>query len=140
MSDAHQIAAAYWAAAEARDWDTFSGLVSEQVVYQNPQTREQVTGRAAYRRFNAEGFPGDWHLTVQRIVGEGRHAASWILFSDATGSQSGLCFFELDDDGLIGRITDFWPEPYQPSASRAHLAARYLPGGPARSRSGRDRQ
>jgi predicted ester cyclase len=125
MSTAHEIVAAYWAAAEARDWDTFTGLVSEQVVYQAPQTRERVTGRAAYRRFNAEGFPGDWHLAVERIVGEGRQAASWIRFTDADGSQSGLCFFELDGDGLIERITDFWPEPYQPPANRAGLAARY---------------
>lgn len=125
MSNAHEIVAAYWAAAEARDWDSFAGLVSEQVVYQNPQTREQVTGRVAYRRFNAEGFPGDWHLAAERIVGEGNQAASWIRFSDADGSQYGLCFFELDGDGLIGRITDFWPEPYQPPANRAHLTVRY---------------
>jgi len=62
---------------------------------------------------------------VQRVVGEGRQAASWILSSDASGSQAGVCFFELDGDGLIARITDFWPEPYQPPADRAHLAVRY---------------
>jgi predicted ester cyclase len=125
MSNAHQIVAAYWAAAEARDWDTLAGLVSEQVVYQVPQTREEVTGRAAYARFNAEGFPGEWHIEVERIVGEGQQAASWVRFRDAGGSQPGLCFFELDEDGLIGRITDFWPEPYQPPAGRAHLTGRY---------------
>lgn len=37
----------------------------------------------------------------------------------------GLCFFELDEDGLISRITDFWPEPYELPASRAHLVERY---------------
>ena len=51
------------------------------VVYEAPQTRERVRGRAAYVRFNAEGFPGDWHLAVERIIGKGRHAASWIQFS-----------------------------------------------------------
>ncbi|HEY6279437.1 MAG TPA: nuclear transport factor 2 family protein [Streptosporangiaceae bacterium] len=125
MSNAHEIVAAYWAAAEARDWDTFAGLVSAQVVYQAPQSREEVTGRDAYLRFNAEGFPGEWHIAVERIVGEGRQAASLIRFSDASGTQPGLCFFELDGDGLIGRITDFWPEPYEPPASRAHLTVRY---------------
>ena len=80
MNDAHQVVAAYWAAAESRDWDTFAGLVAEQVVYEAPQARERVRGRTAYMRFNIEGFPGDWHLNVERIIGEGRHAASWVEF------------------------------------------------------------
>src|SRR5579863_2243571 len=74
----HDVVAAYWAAAEARDWDAFGALLADDVVYRGPQTREQVRGREAYLRFNAEGFDYDWHLAVERIVGEGRHAASWI--------------------------------------------------------------
>jgi hypothetical protein len=95
------------------------------VVYRGPQTREQVRGRDAYIRFNVDGFRYDWHITVQRIVGEGRHAASWIEFTGQEGPQAGLCFFDLEDDGLIARITDFWPEPYELPASRAHLVERY---------------
>jgi predicted ester cyclase len=126
MTDAHEVVAAYWAAAEARDWDTFGGLLADDVVYQGPQTREQVRGRAAYLRFNIEGFPGDWHVAVQRIVGEGRHAASWLDFSIEGRTQPGLCFFDLDDDDdRIARIADFWPDPYEIPASRAHLVERY---------------
>ena len=125
MDDARDVVAAYWAAAEARDWARFSGLVAEQVVYEVPQTRERVRGRDAYIRFNAEGFPGDWHLEVERIVGQGRHAASWIQMTDAGERYPGLCFFDLDDDGRIARITDFWPQPYELPASRAHLVERY---------------
>jgi ketosteroid isomerase-like protein len=125
MDDASDVVAAYWAAAEARDWAGFAGLVAEQVVYEVPQTRERIRGRAAYIRFNAEGFPGDWHLEVERIVGQGRHAASWIQMTDAGERYPGLCFFDLDDDGRIARITDFWPQPYELPASRAHLVERY---------------
>ncbi|MBO0808826.1 MAG: nuclear transport factor 2 family protein [Actinobacteria bacterium] len=125
MHDAHQVVAAYWAAAENRDWDTFAGLVAEQVVYEAPQYRERVRGRIAYMRFNVEGFPGDWHLNVKRIIGEGRHAASWLEFSDAGDHYPGLCFFELDDEGRIARITDFWPAPAELPHSRAHLVERY---------------
>ena len=57
MDDAHEIVAAYWAAAEARDWARFGGLVAEDVVYEARQTRERVRGREAYVRFNSEGFP-----------------------------------------------------------------------------------
>jgi hypothetical protein len=66
-----------------------------------------------------------WHITVQQIVGESRHAASWIEFTGPDGVQAGLCFFGLGDDGRITRITDFWPEPYELPASRAHLVERY---------------
>jgi ketosteroid isomerase-like protein len=125
MDDARDVVAAYWAAAEARDWAGFAGLVAEQVVYEAPQTRERVRGRAAYIRFNAEGFPGDWHLEVERIVGQDRHAVSWIQMTDAGERYPGLCFFDLDDDGRIARITDFWPQPYELPASRAHLVERY---------------
>ena len=78
--DAGQVVAGYWAAAEARDWPAFGRLLAEDVVYEVPQTRERVSGRDAYVRFNAEGFPGGWHLAVQRIVSQDRSAVSMIEF------------------------------------------------------------
>jgi hypothetical protein len=125
MRNAHDAVAAYWAAANARDWAAFGELVTDDVLYQGPQAREQVRGREAYLRFNADGFTGDWHLTVLRIVGEGNHAASWIDMNDEGETYPGVCFFELADDGRIARITDFWPAPYELPASRAHLVERY---------------
>jgi hypothetical protein len=114
MHGSREVVAAYWAAAEARDWDAFGALLADDVVYRGPQTREQVRGREAYVRFNVEGFPYDWHLAVQQIVAEGLHAASWIEFTGPEGTQPGLCFFDLADDGGITRITDFWPDPASP--------------------------
>lgn len=46
--------------------------------------------------------PGDWHPTVQRIIGEGRHAAIWIEFADAGDHYPGLCLFDLDPCVVIG--------------------------------------
>ena len=117
---------AYWTAAEQRDWDAFGEMVAEDVVYEAPQSRERVQGRAAYVRFNRDGFPGDWHVRIVKIVDGERTAASWIDFTDSDGmSQPGLCFFEIDGQSRISRITDFWPEPYEPPASRANLVERY---------------
>lgn len=89
MTNAHEVVAAYWAAAQARDWDTVAGLVAE------------------------------------RIVGEGHHAASWLEFSDAGDRYPGVCFFDLNEEGQIARITDFWPAPAELPDSRAHLVERY---------------
>jgi ketosteroid isomerase-like protein len=125
MDSAHEVIAAYWAAAEARDWAAFGELLADDVIYRGPQTREQVRGREAYLRFNVEGFDYDWHLAVQRVVAEGQHAASWVEFTGPGGTQPGLCFFELGDDYRITQITDFWPDPYELPASRAHLVERY---------------
>src|SRR3974377_1332381 len=107
MTNGHEVVAAYWAAAEARDWTAFGALLADDVVYRGPQTREQVRGRDAYLRFNVEGFRYDWHIAVQRIVGEGQHAASWIEFDGEEDTQPGLCFFELGDDGRNPRIPHF---------------------------------
>lgn len=125
MRTAHDVVAAYWAAAEARDWQSFGDLVTDDVLYRGPQAREQVRGRQAYLRFNAEGFPQQWHIAVQRIVGAGAHAASWVEITDTDGTMTGVCFFDLADDGRIQAITDFWPTPAELPPSRARLVERY---------------
>jgi hypothetical protein len=126
VASAREVVAAYWAAAEARDWESFGVLLAEDVLYEGPQTRERVRGRAAYLRFNIEGFPSAWHLEVVRIVAEDRHAVSWVDFTWPDGaSQPGLCFFDLDESATITRITDFWPDPYELPENRAHLVERY---------------
>jgi ketosteroid isomerase-like protein len=126
VSGAAEVVAAYWAAANDRDWTAFGGLLADDVVYEGPQTRERVRGRDAYIRFNVEGFQGDWHLEVVRVVGDGRPAASWIQFTNADRTeQPGLCFFDLDGDGKISHITDFWPDPYELPETRVHLVERY---------------
>lgn len=125
---AHDAVAAYWATAEARDWAAFGELLGDDVVYEMAQTGERVRGRDAYVRFNREGFPGDWHVVVQRIVAEGPFAASWIVFSEGGLAETGLCFFELDVAGRIARIDDFWPAPYEPPSGRAGVVERFSPG------------
>jgi hypothetical protein len=123
MTSSRALVSAYWAAAEARDWEAFGRLLADNVVYEAPMSHERVDGKAAYIRFNAEGFPGDWHLSVMRIVADEATAASWIRMADADDVYPGLTFFEIAD-GLIAGITDFWPQRYEPSASRAHLTER----------------
>jgi SnoaL-like domain len=124
MTRSHDAVLAYWATAEARDWPAFAALLADDVVYELPQTRERIVGKERYLQFNVE-YPGDWHLTVRMAVGEERHAATWARFVVGEEEQQALTFFEFDDAGLIAKITDFWPEPYEPPAGREHLVERY---------------
>lgn len=115
---------AYWAFCDSRDWAAFAELLTEQVVYEIPQTRERISGRAAYLQFNAE-YPGDWRIEVHRVVAEDRHGASWIRFLLDGGAVPAVTFFDFDREGRITHITDFWPEPYSPPPGREHLVERY---------------
>lgn len=113
----------YWETCEARDWDGFGALLAPDVVYVVHQTRERVTGREAYVRFNRE-FPGEWHVTVVRVVADASGGAVWTRFDVGEESMTGLHFLTLAD-GLVSRVDDFWPEPYEPPAGRAHLVERF---------------
>ncbi len=114
----------YWAAMEARDWEAFGTLVADDFVCEWPQSRERVRGRDAAIRFNAE-FPGDWHLAVERAVGDGQNGASRIRFTTGDAVETGITFFSFDDKGLVSSILEFWPEPYEPPPGREHLVERY---------------
>ncbi|MFI8003658.1 nuclear transport factor 2 family protein [Streptomyces sp. NPDC086010] len=117
---------AYWAAADARDWEAFAATLSADVVYDLPQTRERVLGRDKYVRFNRE-YPGDWRVRVERIVADedGRQAAARTCFTVAGGEIPAVHFFTFDAAGRITEVTDFWPEPYEPPTGREHLVERY---------------
>lgn len=114
----------YWTACNARDWEAFAATFADDVRYRCPQTRELVRGKPAYLAFNQE-YPGDWTLTIDRIVADGTGGVSWTTFRVGEEVMTGLCFFTVDADGLIAQIDDFWPEPYEPPAGRAHLVERY---------------
>lgn len=108
---------------EARDWEGFAATLHPDVVYDVPQTGERVTGAAAYVAFN-RGFPGDWHLTVRRVVADETGGAVWTDARVGGDAMTGLHFFTVTD-GLVSRVDDFWPEPYEPPPGRAHLVERW---------------
>lgn len=90
-----------------RDWDGLRDLLAEGVLYEVSQTRER--GREPYAEFNA-AFPGEWTIEVVRLGADAEGAAGQVLFRDGDGTMTGIAFFEFAG----GRVTDFWPEPYEP--------------------------
>ncbi|MEU4678281.1 nuclear transport factor 2 family protein [Micromonospora sp. NPDC023737] len=127
MANVEDTVMAYWNACESRDWARMVMLLADDMVYHLPQTRERIRGRAAFLQFNRE-YPGGWHLSVTRVTGAGRQAASWITVTVDGEEQPAVSFFDLDEAGRISVITEFWPEPYEPPAGREHLVERYAIG------------
>ncbi len=119
-----QTASDYVDSLERRDWPRLTALLADDVVYDLPQTRERIRGRATFVRFNVE-YPGDWHLRVRRIVADGRAAALWLDVQEDAGQVDACVWLELAEDGRIARITDYWPVPYDPPPGREHLTERY---------------
>ncbi len=109
---------------ERRDWPGLAGLLTDDVVYEMPQTRERIRGREAFLRFNID-YPGDWHLRVRRLVADGRLAALWLDVRVGDERQDACVWLEVSEQGLINRIVDYWPEPYEPPQGREHLVERW---------------
>jgi ketosteroid isomerase-like protein len=109
----------YFETMSGRDWDGFGELLSEDVCYELPQTRELIAGREKFVSFNRE-YPGDWSFTVSRLIADGTTGAGSMNFTVGETELVGLAFFELRD-GVITRVTDFWPEPYEAPGGREHL-------------------
>jgi hypothetical protein len=116
---------AYVARVDARDWDGVDRLLHADVVYELPQTRERITGREGLRAFNT-AYPGDWHLGLAEDYADKRAGVARLDWK-VTGGESGtaIVFLRFGADGLITRITDWWPESYEPPPGREHLVERY---------------
>jgi hypothetical protein len=117
------IVAAFADRLERRDWEGWAELLDPDVVYELPQTRERIRGRDRYVAFNVE-YPGAWHLEPQIVIGDGAHGS--LLFRWTLGDETSLAvaFFEVHQ-GRITKVTDFWPEPYEPPPGREHLVERW---------------
>jgi hypothetical protein len=109
---------------ESRDWDAAATLFASDVVYLAPQTRERIVGRDALLTY-MRAYPGDWHLAVARVVATDSEAT--VVLDARIGDEPlmSVALFDVDADGLITTMTDYWPERYERPASRAHLSELY---------------
>jgi ketosteroid isomerase-like protein len=122
MGGHRELAERFITSLEARDWEAWAALLDPDVVYEIPQSRERIRGRDRYLRFNQE-YPGNWHLRPKVIIADEHHGVVWFEWR-LDGRADGMAFFEFAD-GLITRVTDFWPEPYEPPPGREHLVERW---------------
>lgn len=106
------------------DFQAVAAVLASDFVLEWPQSRERIRGAANFARMNAE-YPahGRWRFEVHRIVGAAAEAVSDVSVSDGVQRARAISFFSIDG-GRIRRLVEFWPEPYEAPAHRAHLVER----------------
>ena len=86
--------------------------------------RERSTGAEGYLDL-FRTWPQPWRATVQLMVAEAGRVVCQIDFQANDGSHmTGLGVFDLQG-GLITRVTDWWPEPYEPPPRQTPHLHRY---------------
>jgi SnoaL-like domain len=112
----------YFDTLNARDWMAFSALLDEDVLYEMPQTRERVRGREAYVDFNAT-YPAAWRLEPVRIIADDARASSEFKCFLGDEVLIAIAFFEFNGERIV-RITDYWPESYEPPVRASRFVER----------------
>ena len=123
-STAVEIVQQFWALMQTNDFAAVASVLAPDFVLEWPQTKERIRGADRFVRMNSE-YPahGRWQFTIHRIVGDGRDAVSDVAITDGVQQARAISFFETAD-GRVRRIVEYWPEPYEPPANRAHLVER----------------
>ena len=123
-STAVDIVRQFWTLMQTNDFAAVASVLAPDFVLEWPQTKERIRGADRFVRMNSE-YPahGRWQFTIHRIVGDGRDAVSDVAITDGVQQARAISFFETAD-GRVRRIVEYWPEPYEPPANRAHLVER----------------
>jgi hypothetical protein len=111
-ADSRTLIETHWNLANARDWQRFAQLLHPQLRYEVPQTREYIEGGEGYLEM-FRTWPGDWSARVTHLVCDEVKAICVIDFVVGGQAMTGISIFELSG-GLIAKVTDYWPEPYDP--------------------------
>jgi len=123
-ASARDLATRFWATANAADWAAFAALLAPELVYEVPQTRERVCGRAAMTEF-FRTWPGSWQVELLQLIADEKSAVT--VFDFVTPSEPrmrGITLFAVEA-GLITKLTDYWPEDYEPPARATAVVQRY---------------
>lgn len=123
-ADTRELVERYWATMNRNDFWAVGDLLHDDFVLDYPQSGERIRGRENNSRLNAE-YPsaGPWQFTVGRTLVDGDQATTDVRVRGAELDARVISFFEVRD-GLIWRMTEYWPDPFDPPADRAHLVER----------------
>ena len=115
----------FWEAMQTNDFRAAGELLHEEYVLEWPQSGERVRGRENFVAIN-ENYPahGRWEFTVHRIIAEGDHAVSDVEVTDGVIRGRVITFSTIRDGKILYQI-EFWPDPFEPAAWRAHWVEKF---------------
>jgi ketosteroid isomerase-like protein len=103
----------YWQVMNGNDFRAVGELLHDEFVLDYPQSGERIRGRENNALINERyPSPGPWNFTVERLVVDGDQAVSDVRVRGADVEARAISFFEMRD-GLIWRVTEYWPEPFE---------------------------
>lgn len=109
----------HWEASDAGDFEAEHDIYHEDAVLHYPQSGERIRGRRNIRE-SRYLQPNRKRFTVNRIVGDGDlWVTEFMLSYDGIPSYA-VSIMEFDK-GLVARETQYFADPFEPAASRAHL-------------------
>jgi hypothetical protein len=110
--DTRSVVEEHWQLANSRHWAAFAALLHPALCYEVPQTREYIESGVGYLEM-FQTWPGNWTAKVKHLACDERKAICVIDFVVGADAMTGITVFEVAG-GLIERVTDYWPEAYEP--------------------------
>ncbi len=124
METPRQIVERYWQLMNSNDWDAVGAVLHDDFLLIWPQSGERIRGRANFSAINANYPATDvWRFAVRYLVADEAMAASAVAVTMAALNAEVISFFALRD-GLIRRMTEYWPDPFEAAAWRAQWVER----------------
>jgi hypothetical protein len=112
----------HWAASEAGDDELEHRLYAANAILDYPQSGERFLGRRTIAE-QRRGNPAQRHFQLRRVLGSSSVWMSECIITYDGAPTISVSIMEFDDD-LIVHETQYFAEPFEASAARAHLAQR----------------
>jgi hypothetical protein len=121
IDDTAHVVEEFWRLMATNDFHSVKAVLSEDFVLDWPQSRERIRGAENFALLNTV-YPahGPWSFTINRIVAGIGEATSDVEISDGVMHARAITFFSVSN-GLITKIVEFWPEPYEPPFDRTQF-------------------
>lgn len=117
MNTPQEIVEMFWHAFDTFNFEEAGRLLHDNFVFELPQSKERVRGRANFVAFNVN-YPGRWRIAIQRLVASGDEVVTEITASFEQQALTAISFFRIQH-GKIIHIREFWPEPFPAQSWRA---------------------
>ncbi len=94
MSTPQHVVEKFWSAFDVFDFEEAGRLLHDDFVFELPQSKERVRGRASFVAFNTH-YPGQWRISIQRLVASGDEVVTEITSSYEAQTFTAISFSAL---------------------------------------------